>query len=78
MHPLVRDLYKRFLIAGENYPQGLSFIRDKVKEKFYENKNLTDEVEIKRAVGKGRYSVREIHHFNQFHKYRQMKNRYYN
>ena len=30
MHPLVRDLYKRFLIVGRDYPQGLPYVRAKV------------------------------------------------
>ncbi len=76
MHPLVRDLYKRFLIAGKNYPQGLEDVRRKVKEEFFKNSNLSSDLEIKRAVGKGRYVVREIHHFNAFHKYRNLKKKY--
>jgi hypothetical protein len=76
MHPLVRDLYKRFILVGKNYPQGLNHVREIVKKKFFENKDLKDEIEIKRAVGKGRYSVRELQNFNKFHKYRMMKKRY--
>jgi hypothetical protein len=34
MHPKVRDLYKRFLIAGRHYPQGLPYVREKVKAAF--------------------------------------------
>jgi hypothetical protein len=33
MHPLVRDLYKRFLVVGRNYPhpQGITYVREKVR-----------------------------------------------
>ena len=76
MHPLVRDLYKRFLIAGRNYPLGLDHVRVKVKEAFMKNKDIKEEIEIKRAVAKGRYTAREINNFNKFHKYRSMLKRY--
>lgn len=76
MHHLVRDLYKRFLVAGQHYPLGLDYVRQKVKQEFFKNKDLVDEIEIKRAVGKGRYSAREIQNFNRFHRYRTLKKRY--
>lgn len=77
MHPLVRDLYKRFMVAGKNYPQGLAVVRCRVKLAFQEKAGLTDEVDIKRAVAKGRYWVREIHATHALHKYRSIKKRYY-
>ncbi|KAA0154873.1 hypothetical protein FNF31_06214 [Cafeteria roenbergensis] len=77
MHPLVRDLYKRFLVAGRDYPQGLDVVRRRAKLAFQENAHLTDEVAIKRAVAKGRYWVREIHATHALHKYRSIKKRYY-
>jgi hypothetical protein len=76
MHPLVRDLYKRFLLAGTRYPQGLDFVRSKVKEGFMKNKDLMTEFEIKRTVGKGRYMVRELNATSAFHKYRHLRKRY--
>jgi Complex 1 protein (LYR family) len=46
MHPLVRDLYKRFMLVGLDYPhpEGLGFVRRKVKAGFQENAHLQDEV----------------------------------
>ena len=76
MIPIVKDLYKRFMIAGRHHPQGLAFIREKVKSGFFDNKHLSNEVDIKKAVGKGRYMVRELNAFSQFHKYRMMRKRY--
>ena len=76
MEPSVRDLYKRFLLAGRHYPQGLSAVRDKVKTAFRENAALEDEVAIKKAVGKGRYWVREMNAISRLHKYRAISKKY--
>ena len=76
MHPLVRDLYKRFLVAGKDYPGGLEVVRRKAKLAFFQNSHLTDEVEIKKAVKGGRYMVRELYGITQLKKYRSMKERY--
>ncbi len=73
MHPLVRDLYKRFLLAGIDYPQGLSYVRSKAKEAIFKNAHITEEVELKRAVSKGRYWVREIQAITKLKKYRYLK-----
>lgn len=76
MHPKVRDLYKRFMIAGRLYPKGPEALRIKVKEGFRKNQHLTDEVDIKRAVATGRWWVREVQAITSFTKYRFMKNKY--
>ena len=76
MDPLVRDLYKRFLLAGRHYPQGLSVLREKVKKEFISNRELTDPINLKKQIAKGRYWVREVSAINSLHKYRQMKKRY--
>jgi hypothetical protein len=77
MNPLVRDLYKRFLIAGRTYPQGLSYVRDKVKEKFFQNRSIdVNSIEFKQCIKYGRYMAREVQATGQFHKYRAMKQRY--
>ena len=73
MNPLVRDLYKRFLIAGRFYPQGLDYVRLKAKDAFFENVHLKDPVEIKKAIAKGRYWVRELNAISKLAKYRAMK-----
>lgn len=77
MNSLIRDLYKRFLIVGRDYPQGLNFVKDKVKNEFNKNKHLTDDYEIKKCIAYGRWMVKEIIGINKLHKYRAMKSRYY-
>lgn len=76
MNPLVRDLYKRFLIAGRDYPGGLALVRKKAKAAFFENAHLTDDIEVKRAIKGGRYMVRELCGVTRLKKYRAMKERY--
>lgn len=76
MLPIVRDLYKRVLTVGREYPKGLAWVREKAKAKFFENRHLTDEGAIKKAVHEGRWYVKEMVATIQFKKYRAMKNRY--
>jgi hypothetical protein len=94
MHPLVRDLYKRVIHVGRNYPKGLDYVRSQWKKAirnpdncpscysvsgllFKPNLGSTEcEKEIRKAVGKGRYSVREMIGVIQLKKYRSMKKRY--
>ena len=44
MHPLVRDLWKRVIIVGRDYPhpEGLAYVRRKGKEYFQQNAHLTE------------------------------------
>lgn len=60
MKAAVRDLYKRFLVVGKDYPKGLSYVREKAKQAFIANRNLQKDEEINRAVAKGRYMVKEL------------------
>ena len=77
MHPQVRDLYKRFLWVGRNYPRGLDYVRDAVKEKMFENSNLEiNSISFKKAIGLGRYWVRELTAISKLHKYRTIAKRY--
>ena len=76
MKPLVRDLYKRFLLAGRHYPQGLSAVRAKAKDAFRENAGLQAEADINKAIGKGRYWVRELNAISKLHKYRALNKKY--
>lgn len=75
VHPLVRDLYKRLIRAGRDYPQGLTHFREKAKEKFKRDISTT-EVDFMKAVAYGRYMAREIVAINRLHKYRALNKRY--
>lgn len=76
MHPLVRDLYKRFLVVGRDYPGGMAIVRAKAKEAFFKQRHLDTELEIKRAIARGRWMVRELQGVVQLKKYREMRSRY--
>eukprot|EP00035_Acanthoeca_spectabilis_P000137 m.71180 g.71180 ORF g.71180 m.71180 type:complete len:80 (-) comp10055_c0_seq1:368-607(-) len=77
MHPLVRDLYKRVLVVGKEYPGGMEVVRRKAKQYFRENAHLTTEEEIKKAVSRGRwYLNHEIIGVIKLKKYRTMAQRY--
>jgi hypothetical protein len=86
MHPLVRDLYKRALYVGRDYPLGLNYVRQAWKKALrnpencpscYSNPSSREcEHELRIAVGKGRHMVREMIGIIQLKKYRAMKQRY--
>jgi len=76
MHPKVRDLYKRIILVGRDYPKGLDWVRSKAKPWFLQNKDLTDEVEIRRKVAVGRFWVREMESVIYLKKYRTLRKRY--
>ena len=76
MTPKVRDLYKRILFAGRQYPQGLGYVRERAKKEFFKNESLSKEVEILKAIAYGRYMAREMVAISALHKYRAVKKRY--
>jgi len=76
MHPLVRDLYKRVVSVGRDYPSGLAEVRRIAKDKFRKHKDLADLDAIKRAVHYGRYLLKEMIGVVQLKKFRTLKRRY--
>ncbi|KAL4177128.1 hypothetical protein KRP22_002064 [Phytophthora ramorum] len=76
MHPKVRDLYKRFLLVGRDYPLGLIHVREKAKAAFFQNRDLSDPVAFKKAIKRGRWMVREMVGVIQLKKYRTLNSRY--
>jgi len=76
MQARVRDLYKRILVVGKDYPLGLAHVREKAKAEFFKQKDLQEEVQIKQAVSRGRWMVKEMIGVIQLKKYRTMNKRY--
>jgi len=76
MRPIVRDLYKRLLLVGREYPAGLDHVRQRAKRDFRKNSHVTDDVAIKRCVAYGRYMVREMEGVIALKKYRTLRQRY--
>ena len=60
MHRLVRDLYKRVLWVGREYPPGLTIVRERAKVMFLANGSLEKEEEINKAIARGRWFVNEM------------------
>ena len=79
MHSLVRNLYKRFILVGRDYPHpdGIDFVRRRVKKAFREHKDVEDQYELRKRVHIGRYVIKELIAVVQIKKYRTMKKRYY-
>lgn len=66
--PQVRELYKAFIIAGRQHPEGWGAIRERVKKGFFDNKDLTDKKEIRKAIKSGWWMVEELYSIGNFHK----------
>ena len=83
---MVRDLYKRVLHVGKDYPTGLAHVKEVWKKAMRNPENTPScvvdpsspdcEEEILRAVYKGRFMVKEMIGVIQVKKYRAMKARY--
>lgn len=97
VHPLVRDLYKRALVVGRDYPLGMDYVRRTWKKALRNPDNCPScylkaddsnvmvslesplcEKELRKAVARGRFMVREMIGVIQLKKYRTMKRRYDN
>ncbi|CAG8563050.1 14640_t:CDS:2 [Acaulospora morrowiae] len=73
----VRDLYKRLLFLGREYPLGYSYFRPRLKKAFLKNRDLANDDEIKNAIGTGEYVVKELEALYYLKKYRTLKRSYY-
>lgn len=76
MNSLVRDLCKRVVLVSRRHPSGEKYVKDRAMEALRRNADITDEVEIRRAVARGRRAVRELEEFSKFCRYRAMRRRY--
>jgi len=86
MHPLVRDLYKRVIHVGADYPSGIDHVRQVWKKAIRNPQNCpscyTDptsqacEEELVHAIARGRHMVKEMIGIIQMKKYRTLKQRY--
>ena len=86
MHPLVRDLYKRVIHVGHDYPTGWNHVREVWKKSMRNPANCPScythpsspecQEELYHAVNRGRRMVKEMIGVIQLKKYRAMKQRY--
>ena len=76
MDSRVRNLYKRILLVGRDYPIGLDRVRERAKIEFFKRAELKDSLELNHAINYGRYMVKEMTGVIQLKKYRAIKQRY--
>ena len=76
MRPKVRELYRRILHMGRQYPTGLAAVRESAKKEFFEHKDETDEKKINLLLRRGNWRCQEMEKIIQFKKYRGMKKKY--
>jgi hypothetical protein len=77
MIPAVRDLYKRLIFLGREYPEGLPYIRKKLKAGFLKNREVTEASQIDVCLSRGEYIVKELEALYKLKKYRHLKKMYY-
>lgn len=76
MHPLVRDLCKRFIITARRHPSGEIWVKERFRDALRRNAALEEEVDIRRAVLRGRRVAKDAEEFAKFSRYRAMRRRY--
>ncbi|ODQ60081.1 hypothetical protein WICANDRAFT_29884 [Wickerhamomyces anomalus NRRL Y-366-8] len=54
MDPRVRNLYKRLLWIGRDYPQGYDYFKGKLRKGFIKNRQLEGQ-EVEKALEKGEF-----------------------
>jgi hypothetical protein len=48
------------MVIGKEYPEGPSWVRERVKRAFLRNKNETDQVKIEELIKKAEYIIKEM------------------
>lgn len=61
---------------GRDYPQGYEFFRNRLKNAFQRNRDISDPVQIHMLVKRGKFVVKEIEALYMLKKYRTLKDRY--
>ncbi len=73
-----RSLVKQALWAARFYPvPGYDAVKKKIREEVAASRDLRDPEQIKQAIARGRWQLRELEALNRLHKYRAVKKRYY-
>ena len=67
----------QLLYLGREYPLGYEYFREKLKNAFLKNKDVTDPEQIKAMIARGEFVIKEIEALYMLRKYRTLKKRYY-
>ncbi|KAI0222157.1 Electron transfer flavoprotein regulatory factor 1 [Lamellibrachia satsuma] len=70
-------LYKNLMHLGKDYPRGHDYFRQRLRENFRRNRDVTDEKEIELLILKGEFVSKELEALYMLRKYRALKSRYY-
>ncbi|KAK3277130.1 hypothetical protein CYMTET_14843 [Cymbomonas tetramitiformis] len=70
MDPKVRQLYKKLIWVGRDYPSGISALREKMKAVF--QKSAASE----ESFARGEFVYKELEALVYLHKYRSIRKRY--
>ena len=76
MDPRVRQLYKKLLFIGREYPAGYEKFRAGCKAAFLKKRDLPAD-QVQKAIEHGEYVYKELEALWFLKKYRSMKTRYY-
>ena len=76
--PEIRQLYKRLLFIGREYPGagGLEEVRARVKQGILKHGSVTKPEEYSALIARGEYIYRELEALARLHKYRTLNKRY--
>ena len=67
----------QLLYLGREYPKGSVYFRERLKNAFMKNKDVTDPDQIRKLVDRGEFVIKELEALYFLRKYRAMKQRYY-
>jgi hypothetical protein len=78
MNPKIREMYKKLLFIGKyQYPfNNFPKIKERFRAEIMKNKDVKDEIELKKLLAFGRYQLRELLAAGKLHKYRTLNKRY--
>ncbi|XP_075711765.1 electron transfer flavoprotein regulatory factor 1 [Rhinoderma darwinii] len=73
----VVKLYKNLLFLGREYPKGDIYFKERLKNAFMKNKDVSDPEKIRELIARGEFVIKELEALYYLRKYRAMKQRYY-
>lgn len=62
---------------GKDYPAGYQYFRDRLKNAFLKNRDVTEPEKLDTLLKHGQFVTKEIEALYMLKKYRTLKNRYY-
>lgn len=73
----VKQVYKNLLHLGKDFPKGYEYFRDRCKNAFMKNREVSDPHQIEILLARAVYVTKELEALYMLKKYRTLKKRYY-